>query len=97
MRSLHLNCLIFEMGRIIPRTWAAGRVKQDRNCESTWPKAQPLGGPLTRWFKKHPSTSESVGITEHRCCLFCPPSSPVRDQTFVREDKRFKELKTELQ
>lgn len=44
---------------------AAEEGKRDSNCESTWPRARPLGGTLTCWFKKHSGRQGRVWIAQY--------------------------------
>lgn len=59
------NRLIFQRGRMIPQHKAAGKGKQDSNCESTWPRARPLGGTLTCWFKKYSGRQGRVQVSQN--------------------------------
>lgn len=95
MHCFHLNWLTFQRGRKMPQHKAAGKGEQD--SESTWPRARPLGGTLTCWFKTYSGRQGRVRVSQYNRDLVCPLPLWTRTKHSEEKTSNSRRLKTELQ
>ena len=95
MHCFHLNWLTFQRGRKMPQHKAAGKGEQD--SESTWPRARPLGGTLTCWFKMYSGRQGRVRVSQYNRDLVCPLPLWTRTKHSEEKTSNSRRLKTELQ